>query len=385
MKTQFKNDERRGRGHAGFYCTELSDPAAIYSFSLCRASDMTFLGLSGWQSAEEKHRPDGQERNDVGVILHVGPAIVDCLDENENYRLTLYADGLAAQKASFSIAALYRSLSAASGVFQINAPKGEPKAAPEPEPAPEAMPEPAPEAISAKPNKIPLLAVGFLILALLAGGGAWWFMRQNTAPVAEEKTEPGKTAEPNKIPEQTAADAGEGTADEAKTGTAEQGAMQQAKQETPQGAEPNAQQAAPEPALSAREKTRVYLGGTPDAKGAMELTRSLLASPEGKEADTLDAAYRLLYFASRQGDVEASLSLAAIVDPLEPAWGSIPKNGSEAWSYYAKVAGERPEAVRALGALKKWLENEAAKGNTRASRWIEEIARENATTQGNAK
>ncbi|MDR1490795.1 MAG: hypothetical protein LBS65_10020 [Desulfovibrio sp.] len=373
MKTQFKNDERRGRGYAGFYCTELSDPAAPYSFSLCRASDMTFLGLSGWQSAEEKHKPDSQERDDTGVVLHVGPAIVDCLDENENYRLTLYADGLAAQKTSFSITSVYRSLSAASGALQLNAPRDEPKAAPEPEPAPEETLEPAAETVLAKPNKILPLAVGFLILALLAAGGVWWYMRQNidaAAPVAEQKSEPEKVAEPDKAPGQTAAEAGKGTAEEVKTEAVKQGGAQEIPQEAPR--------ATSEPVLSAREKTRFYLGGTPDAKGAMELSRTLLASPEGKEADTLDAVYRLFYFASRQGDVEALLSLAAIVDPVAPAWGSIPKNGSEAWSYYAKVAGERPETVRALEALKKWLEDEAAKGNAQALRWIEEIARENA-------
>ncbi|MDR2801044.1 MAG: hypothetical protein LBB52_07250 [Desulfovibrio sp.] len=379
MKTQFENDERRGRGYAAFYCAELSDPAASYLFSLCRASDMTFLGLSGWQSAEEKHRPDSQERDDTGAVLHVGPAIVDCLDENENYRLTLYADGLAAQKTSFSITTVYRSLSAASGALQINTPKGEPKVAPEP--AQEAMLEPVPEAVSVKSNKILPLAIGFLILALLAAGGAWWFMRQNTsasAPVAEQKNEPGKTAEPDKDPGQTTAETGEEAVEEAKPGAAEEVAAQEAPQQAPQTSGHETPQTASEPILSAREKTRVYLGGTPDAKGAMELSRSLLASPEGKETDTLDAVYRLFYFASRQGDVGAALSLATIVDPVAPAWGSIPKNGSEAWSYYTKVAGERPEAVRALETLKKWLENEAAQGNAQALRWIEEIARESA-------
>lgn len=376
MKVQYANDENRGRGYAGFRCLELADPAALYSFSLCRASDLSFLGRSGWQTAEEKHRPDSQEQDDHVAILQVGPHIVDCLDENENYRLTIYAQNLAPQKASFSITAINRSLRASSDLIQASVPqtpKEKNQVQPAPEPAPE--PESLPATESPKRSTIAPLLIGLLILALTGGGTAWWFMnhKADDGTVATQKDELEK---PEQVKVEEPRKAEEGKVEnpvEPEAGKAE------AEQKTdPPKTVGGKEEQAVTPVLSAREQTRSYLGGTPNAQGALELSRNLLASPEGDKPDTRDAIYRLLYFASRQGDAEASLALAKIVDPATPAWGTMVKDGREAWTYYTKAAGQKTEASEALATLKKWLEDEAGKGNAQALQWIDDIRKENA-------
>jgi hypothetical protein len=364
MKVQCKNDDPRGRGYVCFFCSDLIDPSAQYSFSLCRASDQTFLGKAGWQSAEEKHTPDECRQEGDSGVLHVGPSIVDFLDANENYRLTLYARNLSPQKAAFSILSINRSLRASQGVVPAGTrvetpvrPAGEPEAAPEPEQNPEPAAAPSPPAAS---GKMPVIAVG-LVLLLLAGGGAWWFMRQKPAlpPAGEQAAAPEEAPKP--APEAKA----EAERDAGRAG-----------REPPVPEKTEQPGASSEEVLSPREQVRRYLRAEPSAQGAMELYRLLADSPEGSREDTRDAAYRLLYFAAQQGDSEAALATARCVDPATPAWGSIPKDGREAWAAYSKVASGKAEAARAMEALKKWLEDEATRGNAQARRWIDEIARD---------
>lgn len=353
MKARYKNDGDRGRGFACFECAEVLEPSAQYLFSLCKASDNTFLGKSSWQSAEEKHSPDEWRQDGGKALLYVGPSIVDRLAENENYQLVLYTENLLPQKANFSIAEVNRSPRTDQGFVQGVGPATPQTQQIEP-PAPSESDASAPERLtesdiaaspSAPPNKLPII----FVLILLIGGGVWWFTRQKSEnpPVAEQNAEPDQAARPfeqEKNPEET---------------------------KTPESATP--------PALPPREQVRQYLRGAPTAQGAMDLYRILTASPDSAAGDTRDSVYRLLYFAAQQGDAAAVFGLAQCVDPAKPVWGSIPKNGREAWAGYARVAAKEPDAAKAMHTLKKWLEDEAARGNAHALQWVDEIAKDSVT------
>jgi hypothetical protein len=358
MKVHCDNDATRGRGHARFVCSEISGTAAQYTFSLCRASDQTFLGKSGWQSGEEKHSPDSQRANGAEVILFVGPSITDALDDNENYRLTIYAEGMSAQASVFSITNLNRGLRSGAGVVQMVAPRPDPAppaTAPEVLPEPEvALPEPEPQDVPPEPpppagktKSGGLVAVGVLLALALAGTAVWWFALRE---------------QPREAPPQT----GEQPQDRPESTPRQPPEPPQAKEDAQPPAQP----------LSAREQVRQYLGGAPTVQGAMDLSRSLTASQKELPLETQDSVYRLLYFAARNGDADAKLQLAKIADPLTPAWGSLRKNAAEAWRNYGAVAPQKPEAAQAMQDLKKWLEDETARGNAEARAWIEDIARD---------
>lgn len=366
MKALCENDAVRGRGYARFCCAEVTDLNAQYSFSLCRASDQTFLGRTGWQNAEEQHSPEGQSMEGDRLILSVGPSIVDNLDENENYRLSLHAPGLAPQRAAFSIAQINRSLRDAAGSLQMPTVAAASQPAPEPHPLPpppDEAPIDAPEPQRQK-SVLPLVLAVLLVLAL-AGGGLWWYMQKD------------KAAEQTATTEQAAEQAA--PADKKDDAKPEPEKAQPEPEKAPEKAEtkPAEAQPAPQPApvLAPRERVRQYLGGSPTAPGAMQMADELLAGPDGAKPDTQDSVYRLHYYAQQQGDANAMLSLARSADPTQPAWGSLPKNAAEAWVLYAAAAPQKPEAAQAMQGLKQWLETEAAKGNKQALGWIEEIGR----------
>ncbi|MDR2744834.1 MAG: hypothetical protein LBB66_06545 [Desulfovibrio sp.] len=390
MKVQFVNDGQRGRGHACFVCADVIEPPAKFSFSLCRASDMTFLGKSGWQNAEEKHIPDDWAQKNNAAVLYIGPAVVDFLDENENYRLTLFAGGLSPQKAAFSIATINRSLREGPGLVQGavsgEAPSEEeqtqPPAGPEQQPADAREPAVEEPVIMPPPvgssNKFPAALAVVLALLLLLGGGFWWYVRQSaeTPPIGRDAVQqaPDTAKTPENAPEQVQKDEPEAE----RAGSGIPGAEQilpgtQATDETPETPVGDTK-----PAPGVREQVRQFLRDQQaSAQDAMTLYRTLSQTPDGARPETQDSVYRLLYFASQKGDVEATFALARCVDPATPVFGTIPKDAREAWIHYAAVVQEKPEAAHAMQTLKAWLENEADRGNALARQWIDAIAKDN--------
>ncbi|MDR1658997.1 MAG: hypothetical protein LBR94_01480, partial [Desulfovibrio sp.] len=336
MKVQFANDTQRGRGYACFVCTDVIEPSAKFSFSLCRASDLTFLGKSGWQSAEEKHIPDDRAQENNAAVLYIGPAVVDSLDENENYRLALFADGLSAQKAAFSIVTVNRSFREGQGLVQGVAPSAPPAEeeqprtpdGPEQQPV-EAREEPVVMSPPLAPsNRFPAVLAVTLALLLLLGGGLWWHARQKakTPPSGRDSVQQAAEAAktPEDAPEQVPKDAlkAEPTLPET-----------QARDGTHQ---PHAAETKPAPGV--REQVRQFLRDEQaSAQGAMALYHALSRTPDGAGPETQDSVYRLLYFASRKGDADATLALARCVDPARPVFGTIPKDAREAWVHYAAV------------------------------------------------
>ncbi|MDR3357296.1 MAG: hypothetical protein LBN96_00240 [Desulfovibrio sp.] len=334
MKVRFVNDDQRGRGYACFVCADVIEPSAKFAFSICKASDMTFLGKSGWQSAEEKHVPDSWARKDNTAALYVGPAVVDSLDENENYRLTLFAGGLAPQKSAFSITNVNRSFREGQSLVQGAVPRAAPPEEEQPEtpagpeqPPADAREEPVADTPPpARSVRLPAVFAAALALVLLLGGGLWRYARQNVNTPATDET-------------------------------------------------PRTQAENPEPAPGAREQVRQFLRDPQtSAREAMTLYHALSRAPDGTGPETQDAVYRLLYFASQKGDAEATLALARCVDPATPAFGTIPKDAREAWGHYAAVVQKKPEAAHDMQTLKAWLETEAGGGNALARQWIDAIA-----------
>ncbi|MDR2935458.1 MAG: hypothetical protein LBV70_06250, partial [Candidatus Adiutrix sp.] len=132
----------------------------------------------------------------------------------------------------------------------------------------------------------------------------------------------------------------------------------------------------PEPSpshVTTREQVNEYLapGSGPTPQGAMELAGQLKPS----SAEEQDEVYRLWLFA----DDAAALDMARAEDPSLPPWGSIVKDGAKAWSLYKKAAAKQPAAAaEALNALKRWLEEEAGRGNRKAVGWIDRIAEDSA-------
>jgi len=373
MKAAFENNMERGRGYARLRLSEVANPSSGgWRFSLCRGSDMTYLGRSGWQNSEDFTEPETYAADGDDLILHIGPDVVDKLDPNENYRITLQSDSQSSQKATFAITSLNRTLMDTQGHIssgsakKIVAPAPQPQPAPDLEPAPEdtapSVPPPLPE--TPKKSHLPIILAALLVLALLGGGGgAYWFMSKKSgtpevvppAPVqTEEKPEPTKPEPPEPVKQ------------EEKPEPAKDAPPEPVKQEE----KPEPAQAAPPPPVSTRVQANKYLGASPTAQGARELAATLQQS----SAEDQDAVYRLWYFAADAGDAAACLHLARTVDPALPAWGSIMKNGAEAWSLYAKAAPQHPDAANAMHTLKQWMEQEAAKGNKDAIGWIRKIA-----------
>lgn len=374
MKVQFVNDEQRGRGYACFVCADVIEPSTKFSFSLCRASDLTFLGKSGWQSAEEKHIPGDCAQRNNAAVLYVGPDIVDSLDENENYRLTLFAGGLSPQKAAFSIVSINRSLRAGQGLVQGVVPGAVPPAEEQPQtPAgPEAQPADALEEPMAAPppvapvNRFPAAAAVALALLLLLGGGLWWHLRQSaeTPPAGQDAAQ--QTPETAKTPETPP---GQAQKDGPKAEPALPG--------TPADETPQAHAPETKPAPGAREQVRQFLRDQQaTAQDAMALYHALSQTPDGTRPETQDSVYRLLYFASQKGDAEATLALARCVDPATPVFGTISKDAREAWAHYAAVVKQKPEAAHDMQTLKAWLESEAGRGSSLARQWIDAIAKD---------
>ena len=372
MKAVFENNMERGRGYARLRLSEVADfSSGGWRFSLCRASDTTYLGRSGWQNSEDFTEPETYATEGNTLILHIGPDVVNKLDPNENYRITLQSDSQSSQKATFAITTLNRTLmddqgrlAGAAKATVLPVPPAQPD--PGPEPMPEApapvVSSPVPEA--PKKSRLPMILAALLVLALFGGGLAFWFIKRGAPDAAppepvkqekkqEEKPEPAKTDPPEPVKP-------EAKPEPTKTDPPEPG-----KQE--EKIEP-AKDVSPAP-LSTRTQANTYLRGNPTAQGARELAAMLQQS----STEDQDAVYRLWYFAADAGDVAACLHLAQTVDPSRPAWGSILKNGAEAWSLYAKVAPQQPDAANALHALKQWMEQEAAKGNKEAIGWIRKI------------
>ncbi len=328
MKAQYVDNPGKGPGHG---LLKISEPGALamqdnLTFSIRRASDQQCIGASDRQSAEVLLTPDGVEMDGETLHLLVGPAVVDSLDTQETYRLTLVGSDGSRSACGLGVPQVtYSPLAGGAGIGSTAAaPKPAtpppPPPAPAPEPAPAPMPEPAPEPMpeleiapepKKKGNPLPII----LLILLLAGGGfaLWKFVLnkpEETAPVAEK--------------------------------------------------------------IAPLAQARKHLSGPADPAAGVELAKTLRA-----EKDSADAVFLLMEDAAGKGNTEAMLTTGEFYDPAASVdSGSIQKDPLQALNWYAKAkAAGSADADAKLAALKAWAEAEAPKGTAGAKDILDKLSK----------
>ena len=140
MKASYANDTGKGPGYGFLLLADTGALAASEGIRFCikRASDRKCLGQGGWQPAEMFLEPDALVQDGMDFQLAVGPAVVDNLDAQETYSITLKdADGAQGSAARQVEGVIYSPLSGGQGIGSIAAPKptAPPPPAPKSEPA----------------------------------------------------------------------------------------------------------------------------------------------------------------------------------------------------------------------------------------------------------
>ena len=316
---------------------------AIYS------GDGKYLSASGWQESRVPLPVDAHDDDSGCLRLQVSATVVDNLDKLERY-LFMAGD----QKCVLQIQDLvYSRMQGGDGMGHAAAPAAaapapQPVLLPDPEPEPAPMPAPAPDP-EAEPS--PLLAgaplemdqpaaetakekkssgsllwiiLGLVLLAL-AAVAVWWFFLRATPPPPPPMA--------------------------------------------PQA--PAAQQEAPA-AMAPLQQAHEHLRGTADPATSLELARPLRTPQAGN--DESDAAFLLLEDAAQKGNAEAMFLVGQFYDPQSALpRGSIPADMSQAKHWYEKAKSKgAAEADKALAALRRHVEGEAAKGNAEASLLLRE-------------
>lgn len=327
---------------------------AIYS------GDGKYLSASGWQESRVPLPVDAHDDDSGCLRLQVGATVVDNLDKLERY-LFMAGD----QKCVLQIQDLvYSRMQGGDGMGHAASPAAtpapQPVLLPNPEPAPAPMPAPSPDPEpEAEPS--PLLAgaplemdqpaaetakekkssgsllwiiLGLVLLAL-AAAAVWWFFLRATPPPP-----------PPMAPQAPAA-----------------------QQEAPAGTEKAP--AAPA-AMAPLQQAHEHLRGTADPATSLELARPLRTPQAGN--DESDAAFLLLEDAAQKGNAEAMFLVGQFYDPQSALpRGSIPADMSQAKHWYEKAKSKgAAEADKALAALRRHVEDEAAKGNAEASLLLRE-------------
>lgn len=196
----------------------------------------------------------------------------------------------------------------------------------------------APETQGAKKgSKAPLIAAAIVILFAL-GGGAYWFMNRQAGPAIE-------TSVKNED-----------------TGKAKEAAKQKAAEEAARQAREDGAAREKAARADARGRVRAFFAGQRNVEGALKLAKELDANTPEQQ----DAIFRLYYYAAGEDSPEGSLEYAKCLDPALPAWGTIKKDGAEAYYYYGKSQAGK----QAQESLMNWMRNAAASGNEQAKAWL---------------
>ena len=257
-------------------------------------------------------------------------------------------------------------------------------------------------------SRAPLIAAA-VVVALLAAGGAYFMTQGGSEPSAEqaeqdkaaqEKAEAEKKAaeEAAKAEAEKKAAAEKQAAEEAAKAEAEKAAAEKAAAEKAAAEKAAAEKAAAEKAAAekaavekaaadkaaaekaaaekkaaeeaamradARGRVASFFVGARNPEAAMKLAGDLDADTPEQQ----DAIFRLYYYAAGEDNAQAAQRYAECVDPSRPAWGSISKDGAEAWYYY----GKSPDGEKARASLKAWTEKAAAEGNAEAAAWLKDM------------
>ena len=189
-----------------------------------------------------------------------------------------------------------------------------------------------------------LAIVGVVVLLVTGAGGYFYYTKIYKPTHAEELAK-----------------------EEANKKAAEEAAKAEAEKKAADAAKAEADRIAAEEAAKADTRGRVgkFFAGERTPEGAM----ALAAEVAKDTAEQKDAAFRLYYYAAENGNAEGAQKYAECVDPTLPGWGSIRKNGAEAWRYY----GKSPNGTEAQAKVKQWIEEQAGRGNKNARAWLQEL------------
>ena len=257
-------------------------------------------------------------------------------------------------------------------------------------------------------SRAPLIAAA-VVVALRAAGGAYFMTQGGSEPSAEqaeqdkaaqEKAEAEKKAaeEAAKAEAEKKAAAEKQAAEEAAKAEAEKAAAEKAAAEKAAAEKAAAEKAAAEKAAAekaaaekaaadkaaaekaaAEKKAAEEAAMRADARGRVasffvgernpEAAMKLASELDADTPEQQDAIFRLYYYAAGEDNAQAAQRYAECVDPSRPAWGSISKDGAEAWYYY----GKSPDGEKARASLKAWTEKAAAEGNAEAAAWLKDM------------
>jgi len=359
MKILFENDpDNPGYGRICFSDVPSLDGEG-WKCSIQETGNDTYLGRSGWEGQSECFiEPLSWTVEAQTLVLRIGPNVVSYFDAYTSYIVSLCGENQARYRGGLNldwvpavphpaISELVAAGSSPRTESEVKAPPEQKKEIlPDPEPAPAPAPAPDTEATleqapvethdtppplehpssgsnAAKKRWFPVLAT-VVFLLLVCGTGWWWYTH--------------------------------------KTGTSL----------VPTDSKGNIVDNAP--IVSPGELVKRFFANNPTPQGAMDLSGKL--PKEVKEsAAGQELHYRLWLFAAERGELPAaSFELARSVDPGLPAWGSIKKNGSEAWGLYSKASASVPQAMQARQQLEEWLKHEANRGNKDATEWLRIIS-----------
>lgn len=362
MNVEYRDNPQRGPGYGLLAIDGVKPAEGEWNVAIQRGSDQRYLtGKTANQWTEETYFLPlaGVPAGDGKLLLGLGPEIVDSLDPQEQYRVSIKRGDTSPARArlklksvTYSPAASLNNMAASP---HIPDEKKKPTSPPMPEkaaqtPVREPTPLEKPAGESAEELQMPEAAaskghhkwIRYAILALLAlACMAWYFLdpgirdgkkAENEKTVEIEKSQPPAASAPAQSPVM-----GKSTA--AKSGTEE----------------------------SVRQ---FFIGGNITPAAAAELARGLSA----KTASEQDAIYRLYYFAAENGEPGALIEYATCLDPAKAQWGTIQKDAVMADEVYKKaIEHNLPGAVEARKAMRGWLESQAQSGNAAARAWLMDL------------
>jgi len=201
MTLEIKQDPGRAAGYAWIeIAAALPDGQTTFRIEREHGS-MPHLGPGGWQASPADLTPQDIQYTETGLRMVVGPDVVNHMPDYERIRVLLPAIGYDAEAAWPPIPPLRkaRGIVVDSGpsrkpLDQGQQPPAPPPPTPQPEPSPD--PEPAPpvdvdppssdihDETPPRSSRLPLVAAALVLLALVAGLGAYLAFGWNDRPQA---------------------------------------------------------------------------------------------------------------------------------------------------------------------------------------------------------
>ena len=393
MKAYFIDNVRAGYAKLRCVMEDGEEVSGIPKFAIQRSSDRCFINMStgDWENQEYFANSSNDVDNGGGeFVFMLEPVVVNNLTSG-NFRAWIF-DGNEKYKSVFSITELLteqmdanenirsgqhpqRESSPIVRTIRDQTPPPQPQQPAQPQsdtPAPIApVPIPIqdvhPEPIEQNPTSqsggkkwlLPLLII--LLLAILAGAGGYWWYQKNLGK--DGIPDKGMNAGEEQINDSSLKDIPPLPPSDPKVEDDSPKMQEQPETKVDESSQSSNNQQSTIPALSIRRQVADFFKEKDTRSPAAAFMLSQALRPESVEDQ--DAIYRLLLFAAENGISDSYIPYATCVDPSKPQWGTISKDGAEAWGYY-KRAGEE----KSMKQLMEWTEKAAKEGNRQASEWL---------------